>query len=435
MTLLNETQQGASGMDERVVERPRSAVASATGWVGIAGGATTLYLLFGTDISLGVQAVLMMLSVSVPMVLWSVLVERVHRNPTTGLDFTAPRPLAAAWETTKVKLVGLYATWLALAVAYFAIGMFREAVYEFFFALVMLLLPLLIAGAVPYVLFVDRYMREPRDTLWHAGQWLLGGPADTELAREHCRVWVIKGLFLAMMCAVLPGQLSQVTIVDPAETFGNPARLAIWGLFVLYTLDVTLAFLGYVFTTRLLDAHVRSTNPYLWGWLFALSCYSPLIVFADGGPLDFEDGKEWGYWLAGHDTLLYVWGAIQVGLVSIYLWATVCFGPRFSNLTHRGILTHGAYRYFKHPAYLAKNLQWWMAAMPFLAVGGPAEAARNTLLLLAVNFIYYMRARTEEWHLMEDPDYRAYSAWIAEHGVLPRLRRAIFGPRGDFEAG
>jgi hypothetical protein len=67
--------------------------------------------------------------------------------------------------------------------------------------------------------------------------------------------------------------------------------------------------------------------------------------------------------------------------------------------------------------------------MPFLSMDGPVEVIRNCVLMLGVNFIYYMRARSEEWHLIADPDYRAYSAWIAEYGVLPRLRRAILGRR------
>ena len=33
------------------------------------------------------------------------------------------------------------------------------------------------------------------------------------------------------------------------------------------------------------------------------------------------------------------------------------------------------------------------------------------------------RAKTEEKHLMEDPAYRDYSLWIAEHGVLGVLKR------------
>jgi hypothetical protein len=65
-------------------------------------------------------------------------------------------------------------------------------------------------------------------------------------------------------------------------------------------------------------------------------------------------------------------GAWLVLLTGIYAWATVAFGFRFSNLTHRGILTHGPYAWTKHPAYVSKNLFWWCAVLPFLSVGRQA---------------------------------------------------------------
>jgi hypothetical protein len=46
-----------------------------------------------------------------------------------------------------------------------------------------------------------------------------------------------------------------------------------------------------------------------------------------------------------------------------------------------------------------------------------------------VNVVYFMRAKTEEKHLMADPDYQAYSAWIAEHGLIPRALRRLSGKR------
>lgn len=39
--------------------------------------------------------------------------------------------------------------------------------------------------------------------------------------------------------------------------------------------------------------------------------------------------------------------------MAIYAWATIMFGGRFSNLTHRGIITNGPYPWTKHPAYRA----------------------------------------------------------------------------------
>ena len=96
-----------------------------------------------------------------------------------------------------------------------------------------------------------------------------------------------------------------------------------------------------------------------------------------------------------------------------------------SNLTHRGILTNGPYRWSKHPAYLAKNLSFWMISIPFVIHGSAAESLRQCMLLCGVNLIYYWRAKTEERHLSWDPVYRAYSDWIDQHGLVARLKRAI----------
>ena len=114
-------------------------------------------------------------------------------------------------------------------------------------------------------------------------------------------------------------------------------------------------------------------------------------------------------------------GAALVFLTGVYAWATVAFGFRFSNLTHRGILTHGPYAWSKHPAYVSKNLFWWLSVLPFLAVSGnPADMARNTALLAGVTGIYYWRALTEERHLSSDPAYRDYAAWMDSNGPIPR---------------
>src|SRR3546814_17210443 len=77
-----------------------------------------------------------------------------------------------------------------------------------------------------------------------------------------------------------------------------------------------------------------------------------------------------------------VWGALLVGLIAVYAWATMAFGIRFSNLTHRGIITHGPYALTRHPAYIAKNLSWWVGSMPFLVTSGSwVEALRHMVLL------------------------------------------------------
>ena len=129
-------------------------------------------------------------------------------------------------------------------------------------------------------------------------------------------------------------------------------------------------------------------------------------------------GAEWDVWTQGSTALQWVLGGWLVLLTAIYAWATVAFGIRFSNLTHRGILTHGPYRWTRHPAYLTKNLFWWFSSLPFLTTTGSlTDMVRNCALLGVTNAVYYWRAKTEEQHLSADPAYQAYSDWMARHAV------------------
>src|SRR5208282_5890272 len=115
---------------------------------------------------------------------------------------------------------------------------------------------------------------------------------------------------------------------------------------------------------RLLDTHIRSVEPTVAGWLVALICYQPFYSVIGRFYLQYEDNTYWDNW--PWPALQAVWGAAIIALASIYALSTVAFGLRFSNLTHRGIITSGPYRFTKHPAYLSKNLSWWLISVPFV---------------------------------------------------------------------
>jgi protein-S-isoprenylcysteine O-methyltransferase Ste14 len=179
----------------------------------------------------------------------------------------------------------------------------------------------------------------------------------------------------------------------------------------------------YLMSLKATDTHIRSTEPSGLGWASALLCYQPFWSLIGRQYLDYDNGsRSWGDWFA-HTPFYYVWGVGILLLVLIYVWATIAFGARFSNLTHRGIITNGPYRFTKHPAYLSKNLSWWMVSMPFMITGTAAEALRRCLLLLLLNFIYFIRAKTEERHLSLDPVYVQYARWMDQHGSLKWLNR------------
>ena len=199
----------------------------------------------------------------------------------------------------------------------------------------------------------------------------------------------------------------------------------------MFLVDVAFATAGYLLALRPLDSHIRTANPYAAGWMAALICYPPFVLMGDNGPLDYHPGTYgeagWSTWFADYPVLLVGIGTLLVLLTAIYAWATVTFGIRFSNLTHRGILTNGPYAFSRHPAYLSKNLFWLIATVPLLTTGSWLDAVRSTAIMAIVAGIYYWRARTEERHLRADPAYEEYYQWMERNGPVPRFFRWISG--------
>lgn len=415
--------------------RPRSAVSGMVGFVGIAGLLAWLVIARRFEFSGPNASLCAVVACGAPMLLWSVFVDRVHLSPANGIDWEGPaRPLSESMDVSLVKLTGLWATWAGIAFLYVMGRWYWQPPYLFSMRIFASAAAPLFLASVPYVLWIDRRLREPRDGAWHFGRLLLGRPFERDAIFEHLRCWAIKAFFLAFMVAIVPGNWFGVVTPTADQIGANVVTLTEWLIVVMFMVDTTFATVGYVFTMKPLDAHIRSANPYAAGWLAALICYPPFTMMGGNGPLNYriatygEDG--WAHWLDGHPVLLGVWAVLLVLLTAAYAWATVAFGPRFSNLTHRGILTHGPYAWTKHPAYLSKNAFWWLGTLPFFATTGNFhDAVRNTFLLAVVNGVYYWRARTEERHLMADPAYREYAAWAAEHApitrALTRLGRAF----------
>ncbi|MDD5320247.1 MAG: isoprenylcysteine carboxylmethyltransferase family protein [Methylococcales bacterium] len=84
----------------------------------------------------------------------------------------------------------------------------------------------------------------------------------------------------------------------------------------------------------------------------------------------------------------------------MFAWASLALGFKASNLTARGIVQRGPYRWLRHPAYTAKLGVWWIQGLIFgdFTVG----------ILLAFTVMYGLRAWTEERYLSVIDDYAAY---------------------------
>ncbi|HUO79179.1 MAG TPA: isoprenylcysteine carboxylmethyltransferase family protein [Steroidobacteraceae bacterium] len=338
----------------------------------------------------------------------------------------APAPRRAVeYPRVGLRIVGLAATLALVGLAYWLFPEYHGGFYDPYWHFLSALAPLLVF--VPfYFVWADSRVLEPRDEFVQFAQLLLGRRAEVDGAviRRHLLGWTVKGFFLPLMTVYLNDECNELH-----RLYLNGGMIAFAGfngLFHLsYVTDLLFCVVGYTATMRLLDSHMRSVEPTMLGWVSALVCYQPFYSIIGRYYLQYDGDLPWSRWLAPWPLLRDGWGIAILVLSAIYALSTVAFGLRFSNLTHRGIITGGPYRFTKHPAYLSKNLSWWLISVPFVVGTDWPTALRHSVLLLLLNTVYFVRARTEERHLSRDPAYVAYAQWINEHGLLRELGNIV----------
>lgn len=338
----------------------------------------------------------------------------------------APAPRRTVdYPRVGLRLLGLAGTLALVGLGYWLFPEYHGSFYQPYWHFLSALAPLL--AFVPfYFVWVDTRVAEPRDEFVQFALLLLGRVAavDGATIRRHLLGWTVKAFFLPLMTVYLNDECNDLHRIY--QNGGAMAFAGYGGLFHLtYTTDLLFCVVGYTATMRLLDSHMRSVEPTMLGWLSALVCYQPFYSIVGRYYLQYEGDLAWDRWLAPWPPLRDGWGIAIIVLSAIYALATVAFGLRFSNLTHRGIITGGPYRFTKHPAYLAKNLSWWLISVPWVVTADWPTSLRHCLLLVLLNAVYFVRARTEERHLSRDPAYVGYALWINERGLLRELGNIV----------
>jgi protein-S-isoprenylcysteine O-methyltransferase Ste14 len=405
---------------------PRSCCGYSIGLVGLMGFAAGLCAATSGTLPTAVRVLALVSITAAPMVVWALWVDQTYLRDSAGLRWRPIRPRDIG--RVYIKLVGLAATGGMMAAAYWLFPIYRDPLYHTFFELAWILLPSIAALTILYVYWLDSRLLEPKDDgSWHFGCLVVGrwSEVDTNKVRQHVLAWTIKGFFLPIMVGWLGQNLDWLARPGLFAGTHNFLALADIAKTAIFTVDLGFAALGYVLTLRIIDGQIRSPEPTLLGWSIALICYPPIndLIFTDY--LTWSDDYQWQSWLAAQPTMLVIWGSIIVFIEFLFALATVSFGYRFSNLTHRGIVTHGLYRLTKHPAYVTKCLSFWMMAIPFIPAQGWDEAARQSLALAGISLIYWLRARTEERHLSRDPVYVEYALWIEKNGIFRWVGQAI----------
>lgn len=261
---------------------------------------------------------------------------------------------------------------------------------------------------VPFYLTLPRGYIPKSRLVWRGLFHLRSGPL---LPAEKTAVLatLVKFFFLPLMLVWLVEHVS-ILIRQWHLFFDSGTFLpnGYWLFFqVILLVDVLFFCMGYTLEHPKLGNEIRSVEPTLLGWLVALVCYPPF-----NGMMNQVLGWHSSDYPQFQTVIAqYIGGIAMLVFLAIYAWGSAALNLKASNLTHRGIVSTGPYRWVRHPAYTAKNIAWWIGAIPILATEwqrGYSGFAFALLGTMGWTFIYYLRALTEERHLLRDPRYAGY---------------------------
>jgi len=220
-------------------------------------------------------------------------------------------------------------------------------------------------------------------------------PFWNDLGRLGLLTIMVKFFFTPMMVSWAIGGF--YTMINGLRSFQwNIYAVNSYLVQLLIMVDTVIFSLGYLIESKYLKNEIKSVEPTFLGWLVCLWCYPPFNAFSFK-PLDFyiiRFSLSYPAWL--HAIVLCTITLLWV----IFVWASVALGFKASNLTNRGIVKSGPYRFVRHPAYTAKLLIWLLQGVFFAQFG--------IFIFLGFILMYVLRAWTEERHLSCGPDYLAY---------------------------
>ncbi len=302
----------------------------------------------------------------------------------------------------------------------------REAKYIF--------LPFFLPISFLLVLITEYLLGEKKDGTYNMGLFasLQFKKINWATFRDGLLEWLVRLVFLTLnltTAVMLVGNLRTKGMPFVADNFA----LNVIGLEAIIFLTLLFTILpGYVFSSRLINTQVKKIDSTWFAWVITLICYQPFIqpIFGNivkyGPDLSLYNGSPvWVALAQNIPFLLYGLGIFIVLSAFVHLWAEAIIGIRSSNLTNRGIITNGPFKYTKHPVYVSKCFGWGFAVLPFVNSFNTLDSIRLGILFCLMCGIFIGRSIAEERYLAQDEDYVKYALYVDKYGVFAWIGRLI----------
>ncbi len=187
---------------------------------------------------------------------------------------------------------------------------------------------------------------------------------------------------------------------------------------LILTVSTIVLTISYLSELNIFKNKIKSVDTTPLGVLSCIICYYPITLLTNKFIQVTEDSLlpvQNDFILAGLNLLV-----ILVNLGSLI--AILSLGTKSGNLTNRGIVTRFPYNIVRHPDYAMQILYIIVTTIP-LYLMSDIDLIDKTLVTLSTFawiFIYYLRAVTEERHLIKDPQYQEYTKKI-KHRFIPKV--------------
>ncbi len=191
----------------------------------------------------------------------------------------------------------------------------------------------------------------------------------------------------------------------------------VWTKLIITFITLILAF-SYLTDLKIFKNKIKSTDTTPLGVLSCLVCYYPVTILTTKFILlPTESGIP-----VGNPALLAILNVFIIIANLIILLATARLLGKSGNLTNRGIVTGFPYNIVRHPAYTMQVFYIILASIPvcFLPDFTLGEKLSVWIGVLIWMYIYYLRAVTEERHLIQDDEYKAYVEKV-KYRFIPKL--------------
>ena len=197
--------------------------------------------------------------------------------------------------------------------------------------------------------------------------------------------------------------------LDTVDWIANVLYTLIWNLALCITLWIYL--FGYMVESKNLKSEIISVDSTFLGWFSTLICYNIFFTFLSYFyPLM---GTKDAYFAS--ETINLAMRILIMTLIILRVWTVFNLGSKCSNLTYRGVVSNGMYAIIRHPHYFLKLITWWILFIPFYY-----EYPEGAYLLgmIVWTSVYIIRLITEERHLSQYEEYRAYQQKV-KYRLIP----------------